>query len=321
MKEVRIDRDPVDLAPGLVGLVQAVAALMRADPTELLGISSAAFCNYVFDPEINRHEADRREFSPLAALFSNYGPWESIGYYTGWEVREVNALGDVDTLKVVVFEIDQRRPVVTLTPMLEPALVTGYRISVDERVVLSTRGELVVRGEQRLQAGHEIFRNWMLLVRPSEQPAWAATQARQRLDVLRWAAEHGQGPKEFFQETRENYASGLAALDRFRGMLEGLSDPATITYAEQYMRSLQAARDAAATCLERWASSVAAEASAPEVEPLLLEASRAYREVARALDAGPNFVDALTSAAPHETAAHEALAAAARSFPAAFEGS
>ena len=320
MKEKHLDIDPPALGPGLVGLVQAAAHLMDADAADLLGVSSAAFCNYVFDPHINQHEATRREFSRHAALFSNYGPWESIAYYTGWSLNEVNALSAIETLKVIVFEIEGGRPIVTLTPDLEPALITGYRVSTNDRVVCTTRGEFEVRDETRLQGDDEVFRNWHLLVRPSQQPQWAASQVRQRVAVLRWALEHATNTREFFQETRENYAPGLEGIRRFRELLVGLRDPAGVRYAESYTCGLRLARQAAATCVADWADPIAEELAAPAAGVALRAAASAYQSVADALAPDRNFADAMAEAHTHELQAVAALGQAAVDFPDAFEG-
>ena len=319
MREKTLDIELPVLAPGLVGLVQGVALLAGQDSDELLAISSAAFCNYVFDPALNTHEDVPRSFSPYAALFSNYGPWESIAYYTGWEVLEVNALPAVESLEIVVFEIEGARPIVTLTPDLEPTLVTGYQVSVEDRIVRTAAGEFTVRDDARLQGEGAVFKNWLLLVRPGQQPDWAASQVRQQIGVLRWAAEHADNNQEFFQETSENYAPGLLGIERFRAFLDGLSDPAGVAYAERYMRSLHAARSAAATSLRRWADPIAEELANDTVGAHLRAASDAYREVAAALATAANFSDAMGDAHKNEVVAVAALRAAAVSFPTAFE--
>lgn len=319
MKTRTLDFEVSPLDPGLVGLVQGVAQLMDEDPDELLAISSAAFCNYVFDPGVNQHEDERREFSAVAALFSNYGPWESIAYYTGWEILEVNALSAVETLKVVVFELEHDRPMLTLTPDLEPAVVIGHEISVDQRLVKTSLGQLACRDDIRLQGDHEVFRNWLLLVRPGESPDWAATKTRQRINVVRWAVEHAGNTKEFFQETRENYVPGLLGFSRFREFLTGLTDPAGVEYAERYIRALHAARSAAATALVRWADPIGEALESPTVAANLRLAAQCYRAEADAVSTAGNFSDAMASAHQHEVEAVAALRDAVAEFPDAFE--
>lgn len=293
MKQGHLELNHPPLGPGLPGLVQGVAQLMAADVDELLGISSAAFCTYMFDPAVNTHEPEPREYSAYASLFSNYGPWESISYYTGWEILEVSALSAVETLKIVAFEINAGRPMVTLTPDLDPTLVTGYRIGVDERVVVTQAGEVVVRDDSRLQGDEQLFRNWLLLVRPGEQPEWAASQVRQQIDLLRWVVQHARNDQEFFQETSENYAPGLRGLRRFRAFLDGLTDPAGVAHAERTVRGLHLARAAAASCLSRWAEPIAESMASAEARAHIEDAAGHYRDVAQALGGSATFVDAM----------------------------
>lgn len=319
MKERQLQIEVEPLAPGIVGLVQAVAHLAGEDADELVGISSAAFCNYAFDPSYNQHEDTPREYSPHALLFSNYGPWPSIEYYAAREVREVTALPAVDTLKVVVFEIDNERPIVTLTPSLEPAIVTGYRVGVDERVVITTHGEVEVRDDRRLQGDEDIFRNWLLLVRPGGVQEWAAPRVRQQINVLRWAVEHGSSPKEFFQETTENYAPGLQGVRRLRAFLDTVADAAAAHFAEQHVAMLAEQRRCAAVCVRRWASNIAAATEVAAVETELAGAADAYAAAHDALTRPASLTDRVDRALQAEEEALRRLTVAAKSFPAPFE--
>lgn len=320
-----LDLEQRSYDPGLVGLVQAIGTSVRwqgsqLDDTELLGISSAAFCNYVFEPQFNQHEDSPREFSLLAELFSNYGPWESISYYDEYQIGEVSHLKGAELLKLVAFEIAHGRPLVTLDRDLEPRLITGYSISSSQRrVELDDGSEVDLGAEQRIQGEDDTFHNWLLLVRQAPQPEWAATRSRQRVDVLRWSAEHGRNRREFFQETGENYAPGLLAVDSFRRFLAGVSDPASASYAERHVRRLHAARTAAAECLRRWSDDVAEEVGKASVAEELEVVAERYAEVAEALATADNFADAFEQVEPLERAALAALVRAERYFPSAFE--
>ena len=320
-----LELDTVQLDPGLVGLVEAVAASIAAqgahvDADELVCISSAAFSNYVFQPHYNLHEEERREYSPHAELFSNYGPWASIGYYTPWTIREVSALGGADLLKLVAFELAHGRPPVVLDPDFRPDLLTRYEISTEAKVVGDTSGRTWNLDQERLQSGSEVFDNWVLLVRPGEPQEWAASKARQRIDVIRWAAEHGRNRKEFFQETRENYAPGILGIQQFRGFLGSLTDLGSIDYADRYVRRLRAARGAAAAVVPRWVDSIVEELSDPDVAEPLAEAARQYGRTADALAGDLPLVDAFEIVEEAESRALEALEVARAHFPSPFEG-
>lgn len=322
-KSIAIEVDVPDLAPGLVGLVQAVAAVMRhqeaeADPQELICISGAAFSNYVFDPAFNQHEEEPREYSVLAEYFSNYGPWESIAYYTGWEVLEVNNLPPGEVLKLAAFELASGRPFITLDDALRPQVVSEYQISVDDRRLCTTAGTVIDLSE-KIQGDSEVFDNWVLLVRPGESPQWAASAVRQRINVLRWAVEHALNHREFFQETRENYAPGLAGVKRFREFLDGLTDPDGVEYAEQYLARLGAARAAAGSVLGDWAEPIAEALQRPGVATHLTDAAEHFHTVADALSSYDTMVDAFAVVDEAEREAIDALARAALHFPQAFE--
>jgi hypothetical protein len=324
-RALNVDVDMDELGAGLVGLVQAVGAAMRhqgaeVDADELICVSSAAFSNYVFEPEYNRHEEEPREYSLLGEFFSNYGPWESISYATDWNIAEVNNLPHDEVLKLAAFELASGRPMVTLDEALRPHLVTGYQISVDERLLELSSGETVAVVEgASLQGDSEVFENWFLLVRPAEQPEWAAPLVRQRINVLRWAIEHGVNQKEFFQETRENYAPGLRGVKRFREFLDGLTDPEGVEYAERYIARFAEARRAAGAVLPRWAESIADALDQPDVAGHLREAAEHYRNTGSTLADYDTMVEAFEVAERNEREALEVLAEAARYFPQAFE--
>jgi len=185
--------------------------------------------------------------------------------------------------------------------------------------VKTPHGDFEVRDDVRLQGDSDVFLNWLLLVRSGESPDWAATKTRQRINVVRWAVEHADNTKEFFQETGENYAPGLLGYERFRAFLNGLSDPAGVEYAERYVRSLHAARSAAGRALASWAAPIGETLASESVASNLRHAARAYQAQADALASADNFSDAMASAHEHEAAAIDALREGVVDFPDVFE--
>lgn len=327
-KSVDLDVDiESPFSPALTGLVEAAGlALRRLDyelsDDELLAISSAAFCNYVFDPKDNQHEDPARAFSRHGGYFSNYGPWESIGYYTGAEMRELTDIKGVDLAKLVAFELAHDRVIVTLDSDLQPRLVTSYAVSIEQRVAVLDDGTRLDLASDALdwQGDHEIFRNWMLLVRPGTRADWAAPSTRQRVDVLRWAAQHARTSKEFFQETRENYAPGLTGLKVFADFLRTVTDPDGAAYAQDYLTSLGRARRAAAWAGRQWADEVAEYLAVDAVAPQLREAADGWTRVADAIEQADTLQGAIDDVVAGEEAAVAALHRASPHFPSAFEG-
>ena len=323
-KSVALEVSAAEYTPGLVGLVEAVGAAMAhqgaaVDVAELVTISSAAFSNYVFEPLFNQHEEEPRAFSELGEMFSNYGPWGAISQYTGWQVREVSDLPPAELIKLAAFELSQGRPFVTLDEALAPTLVSGYEVGIATKRLTDVAGRTWDLEAETLQGESEVFSNWLLLVRPGEREEWMRSTARQRVDVLRWAAEHGRNGKEFFQETRENYAPGLLGIARFRAFLEGLTDPEGVAFAERYVARLGRARDIAATVLPTWIDSVADEVETDAVRPDLEEAARQFRKSQLALASRDTLVDAFASVEVSEGEALKALERAAAHFPRPFE--
>ncbi len=286
---------------------------------ELCCISSAAFVTYAFDPEINQHEEERREYSPHAELFSNYGPWTAIGRYTGWEIREVAHLSPVETMKVVAFELASGRPIVTLGEDLLPRLITSYEVDLAQKRVVTADGASTDLDERKLQGDDEVFRNWMLLVRPGEVPEWTAPRSRQRVDVLRWAHEHAHNQKEFFQETRENYQPGLRGVARFSEMLADVRDPGTAQFAERFVVRMARARRAAANTLLGWAPTIAEALGDDDVLGPLEDLRATYGEVADALEEDRPLLDAMSVVGPLEERAVAALDRLRPHLPSAFE--
>src|SRR5690554_5459051 len=134
-KQARLDDAPFILQDGLYGLIQTVHEAMRraADAgapapelDELLLMSGVAFKSYM--PEFEA--ADPHAFQPdhLGKYVCNWGAFEGLGYYYGWDLKEFLTLNILDFWKLLQFEIASGRPVVTLDARrgLPPMLVLGY---------------------------------------------------------------------------------------------------------------------------------------------------------------------------------------------------
>lgn len=365
--QARVDLDGIDLSDNLVGLVQGIHASMSQvlggkmpeefGLDEMLCVSAVAFKNYVYEPEFNRLE-NPQSFSKLGEFVCNYGAFESLGYFTGWDIKEFNEIGRDDFWKLLQFEIASGRPVITLGAegTLRPVVVVGY--SYEPRLqtleVIRSGSEAVetveVTGWQDFQAGEESFTNWMLIVRPSEQPEWTSSRNRQRLRALRWAATHAGRHKEFSQETRENYAPGLRGFESFLGIVERqgdlladsgesslAADSELTRYIAAHIDGLVLARQAASRRLPAWAADFLSDSEFEfeeheQVEDALEDAAEAYGRVARPVaewqddwDGGELSNDdlealwrAYSKAAGAEEEAVEALAVAVKWLPRGF---
>ncbi len=309
--EARVGVEAFDLADNLVGLVQGVFAAMdyvladerpeHFDFDELLCASAVAFKNYVYEPQYNQLE-DPQLYSTLGEWVCNYGPFEAISYFSGWDVKEFNGIARNDFWKLLQFEIASGRPVTTLgvgQGEVGPVVVVGYCYEPRHQTLdvvrpgLDDIATVDVTGVVDFQLDEPSFTNWMLIARPSEQPEWASSHTRQRLRALRWAAAHARRGKEFSQETRENYAPGLAGFDSFLDLLNRLADggegpwgtaDGVGRYVLAHVDGLVRARRAAAKRLPVWAAAFVSD-SEYDVEvrrtvvDAFAEASRAYEEL------------------------------------------
>lgn len=307
----RVDITPFELSDGLVGLVEGVHTIMSyvlADEIpdelaldELLAVSAVAFSNYVYEPEYNQLE-NTQDFCALGELVCNYGPFESMSYYSSWDIKEFNSIGRNDFWKLLQFEIASGRPVVTLGAggRLEPVLVVGYDFQPRKQTLSVLRPgadafETVdVTGLQDFQGEDPSFSNWLLIARPGETPEWASSRTQQRKRVLRWVAKHARQHKEFSQETRENYAPGLRGFESFlkivdRGIEGELErDEELDTYLGSHVSGLARARRAAARRLPVWSANLLSNSELEQgereaVEAALAQAAEAYEEVAEHL--------------------------------------
>jgi hypothetical protein len=318
----RVDVDPPELVDNLVGLIQGVHASMSyvlADELaldELLAISAVAFKNYVYEPAYHAFEADQvetsRSYSSLGEFVCNYGPFEAISYFSGWDVKEFNAIATKDFWKLLQFEIASGRPVTTIgagapfdiqsdepnSP--SPVLVVGYHYEPRKQTLdIVQPGSADVRtvdvsGAKDFQQAEPAFTNWMAIARPSESPEWTSSHSRQRLRVLRWVVAHGRRNKEFSQETRENYAPGFKAFESFLGILDRIidgeleQDDALTRYISAHVKGLVRARQAASSRLPVWSAEFVSDTGfdideSEVVDKALGAASVAYGQVADVL--------------------------------------
>jgi hypothetical protein len=313
----RVDVDPAELGNNLVGLIQGIHASMAyvlADEIpdelaldELLAISAVAFKNYVYETAYNQLE-NLKPYSALGEFVCNYGPFESISYYSGWDVKEFNAIATKDFWKLLQFEIASGRPVTTIgagAPFKEqdapsPLLVVGYSYEPRKQTLEvvrpgSTEVETVdVTGMKDFQKAEPSFTNWMAIARPSESPEWTSSHTRQRMRVLRWVVAHAARHKEFSQEMRENYAPGFKGFESFLGILERVNDgqidhdDALTSYISAHVHGLIRARQAASGRLPVWASGFLNDTrleidDRDAVREALWEASAQYAQVADVL--------------------------------------
>ena len=313
--EARLTIDPPRMTDNLVGMVRGIFAIFSAeldgelpeglDEDEFLAISAVAFKNYVYEPEYNELSHRPRAYSKLGEFVCNYGPFESISYYTGWDVKEFDGVSTEDFWKLVRFEIASGRPVVSLSlgGPLEPVLVVGYDFEPRKQTLDVVRpgkpeaSTVDVTGMTDFQPEAESFTNWLLIARPSESPEWASSHTRQRLRVLRWAARHAKNRKEFSQETRENYAPGLRGFESFLDQLDRLGDedvdrwdaddPVT-GFVRGHVEGLSLARRAASRRLPIWSADLLSDSeleieARKEVEEELERAADCYETVSEKL--------------------------------------
>lgn len=296
---------PLD-KPGLVGAVQAVHGMLASVqpgevpcPDELLCVSGVAFKNYVYAPQMNVAESPPRAYSDEATWVCNYGAFESLGYYTGGEVREFNAISREDFWGLLRFEIAQGRPVLSMGMggALYPALVVGYDAAVRPASVELVRSGASARETCALPPGEDMqpsspsFTNWLVIVRAGEAAEWTASAHRQRLRALQWAMGHARRTKEFSQETRENYAPGLAGFDAFDASLDELvpGDLGHERFICDHLDSLIRGRRAIASRLPVWAdewvgASQPGFGGADAVAGAASSAAASYAEVAGCLE-------------------------------------
>ena len=267
-------RGGVGIVEGLMAMVKHAGGEEEAwSRDELLFMTSVAGKHYVYEEDFNPQYEPPRYFSLLAELFSNYGIFESFEQHVGWEVREFNFLSAGDLAKLLAFEFQEGRAVLSwgLASVPEVVWLVGVAASPSRFEVEYMGADGVVRvldlrdqGGTLQGEGEENLVNWCVVARPkppeAREVAWALSEERRRQLVLGWYVKHGRSRKEFFHETRENYATGLAAYDtlarsvtqRHEAMKQGDEEgrEAFLEQLEWHVQELREGRRAMARVLE-----------------------------------------------------------------------
>lgn len=321
----RVDIELFALGNGLEGLLQATWACIKLQPgklaqdirlDELRLLSGGAFKHYVAQPGVTPNEVADVEAlldsSPTTEFVCNFGAFESLSYYLGWDFQEFDALPRAEAIKLLCYELASGRAVLTLDATMRPVLVVGYEIEMDagsqdgaasgvmlevlqagqSKVAQLRVGTSVAESEVDSDPAPGALLDWMLVARPGQQPDWAASRGQQRRRVLAWALEHAARPREFSQEYNRHFVVGLRAYDELVGILQKLevAGAASAQGSATWMRWLQvhvdgliAGRAALARELPRWAADFGAAANErpPADEVGLIEA---FDECARHYD-------------------------------------
>lgn len=293
----------------LDGIHAMMAHLCTQDDTlemptleELYTISSFGVSHYAYEPQYNAAYDPPRLLSEWSEWFSNYGALESVGYYTGYELSELNFISEDDFWRSMVFELDHGRLVLSmgLHGITEPVLVVGYEQSPITRVLhIRVPGQpepvaINLWGVEHAQGDNGVFDNWLVFVRPTTSPVWN-TPPNQRFTLIRWVVDHSNNLREFFHETRENYVVAEHAYSRmerlFREDVPALNTEdaqGVLTLATQvqcYRSSMAAGRRAVSTVLHQWAQqteiiSKFSPEQAQRAKGLWAEAAAQYAEAA-----------------------------------------
>lgn len=359
----RVDIQPFELGDGLEGLLQAVfqciqlrrdgdAPDVRLDELRLM--SGAAFKHYVAQPWARPGDAAAADVvldcSPVTEVVCNFGAFESLSYYLGWDFQEFSDLLRADAVKLLRFELAGGRAVVSLDGAMRPALVVGYEVDIDSHSQGGAASDITLdgwraggRGVERVRIATAVeteeagpgeargdWLDWMLIARPAQQPEWAASRVQQRRRVLAWAVEHAERPREFSQEYNRHFVVGLRAYDVLADALQrlvdasGASEAVTATWmrwSQIHVDGLIAGRAALVRELPLWGSDFGAAlpAPSPDEEAVLVEAfedcARRYDAVVQELrawrrDDARGLTDALRGARVAEQQAVDSLRAA-----------
>lgn len=287
------------LIDALMDVVGHVDASVSLDRDEVLCLTSVGFKHYVYEPEYNPAYEPPRRVSDKARLFSNYGIIESFGQHMGWEIMELNFIGAGDLARLLAYEFASDRVVLTWASIDGESSPSWHAVvSVDAspaRFVVELmdgaggRHEVDVtqRGGSLQGEADEDFVNWCVVVRPGEHASWALTLEKRRALVCRWGVKHGSGRKEFFHETRENYAVGLTAYRSLMGVMrQGDLSARERDVLVQHIEELREGRGALAQRLPVWGEGFAqTHEHGEEINAACVSAASHY-EVARAhLDA------------------------------------
>lgn len=257
------------LLPGLAGYVQAVGAALRYQnlqvmDDDLMCASAAPFATYAYSPDINKHE-DPRRFSTLGEHFSNFGVFESLGYYTNSMISEVNGISNAEFWKLVRFELNLGRPLVTtgLGRTDGAVLIVGYEDRPDARHLIlwdSERRGVDLMKDEKPQGDSDVFVNFATIVRAGGP---FAPSPKMKATALRWACNHARKWTEFFHETRENYLVGLNGGAFITGVAQSPMSAEEQAWFDAHLKSRMESRAAAGRALGRWEVDLAQAFDAP----------------------------------------------------------
>lgn len=257
-QRIELEVDAGLLAPGLAGYVQAIGAALRhqgllVNDDDLMCASASSFATYAYSPEINKHE-DPRRYSYLGEQFSNFGVFESLGYYCNSAVAEVNQIPDDEFWKLVRFELNLGRPLITteLGRGDGAVLIVGYEDHPGVRRLIlwdSERRVVDLQKDEKPQGESEVFVNFAVVVRAGGP---FAPNPRMKVTALRWACNHARKWTEFFHETRENYLVGFSGGRFIADMAETSMNAEEAAWFDSHVKSRIETRAAAGRVLGRW---------------------------------------------------------------------
>ncbi len=313
-----------NIGPGLLGFCDLIHDAMVEQGyggtlDELRMVSGAALQHYIYEPAFNRHEETPREFSRLALLFNNYGFFESIRYFTSWNVRDFDRVPMADALSLITHELSQGRGLISvdLDGTLEPALIVGIRESREISAAIRAGDGIAPKaldltGRSNLQTD-ESFQNFVVMVRPGDGEQALVGPNRQKLELIHWTMSHHKADKEFFHETRENYAPGDRAWQRLEELAVS-PDPQTQAYLDDHLTFLEIGRRAAANVLPKWAIQLGDAVGSDELTTAIAQAAKLYGEVADAISDGE-----IARARAAERQAIRTFVGASEHFPGRFQ--
>ncbi|MEC9398174.1 MAG: hypothetical protein VX475_11165 [Myxococcota bacterium] len=333
---------------GALGMLDILLQVMGARDhfDEYASLTSAGAKTYVHDWDVNlTDEAGEPIYHTLrSGYFSNYGVFESLGYSSGWDIKEFNFLKLSAVVPLLAYELLQGRAMLSMMEIegeLEPVALVGVDAGATwlkvmvQRIGSDVPEERDLWGQGSLQGEDEDFVNWCVVARPGERAEWAASRGKQRHDLIAWLCTHARSKKEFFHETRANYAPGLYGQRRFAELLELLGEDAfraaqlergIARYITAYMNQYIEGRAAFARSLSAWGDELGASEDEPwgdaaRVKELFQQAMAHYEDAINEVKAltredvsagifTPASIDRARAAVNHEEQAIEKLESA-----------
>lgn len=248
---VALDVPDLQLSPGLPGYVEAIHYALSVQGVvfsldDLICASSAAFATYAYSPAINKHEEARRH-SLLGEHFSNYGLFESLGYYTGAQLLVANEISNSDFWDFLRFELSLGRPLVSTGFDREDGcvLILGYQEKGRELLVWDSEVRRVSLEKGRPQGESEVFVNFAVAARANPVQPDPQAQRKMRVTALHWAVSHARKGTEFFHETRENYLVGLDGASYVAELLDSELTDEERRWSESHLAARHRSRSAA----------------------------------------------------------------------------